>query len=397
MNAWRRALFTLTILAAALPASPAAGQNPAESAIAEGDYAAAVDLLRRDVAAAPDDEMLRFRLAQVLGWDGRHGEALGEYDALVAASPSNVDYVFGRAQALAGVGREREAMAEARRARDLAPDYEAVWQLEYRLARRVLSVGEIEALRELVASRFPDAGWWREPRAAPDYSATLTAGTSRDELSGDRPGWRRYFARLEGETRGGIRYLGEVARDRRFDGGDNSLTIGGGRDFGTDWSLDAALAISPDARSLPEAGISAELRRRFPAGWGGWLGVRRRDYDTATVTTWRSGAERYVGDYRLAYSLDVSRLHGSATSLTHVLSLAWYPRDGHALGLGFATGEEAESVGPSRVIETDVESVTLSGRHAIGGRYVLNWWLGTQDQGDIYRRHYAGLALGYRL
>jgi len=107
--------------------------------------------------------------------------------------------------------------------------------------------------------------------------------------------------------------------------------------------------------------------------------------------------ERYFGNYRAAYTLNASRLHGAATSLSHVVSLGWYPREGLALGIVAATGEEAEVIAPGQILETDVDSITLTGRHALTPRISLDWWLGTHAQGDIYRRRYAGLAVRYGL
>jgi YaiO family outer membrane protein len=115
------------------------------------------------------------------------------------------------------------------------------------------------------------------------------------------------------------------------------------------------------------------------------------------VSTWSAEAERYFGDYRAAYTLNASRLHGATTSLSHVLSLGWYPREGLALGVVAATGQEAEVIAPGQILETDVDSFTLTGRHALTPRITLDWWLGTHAQGDIYRRRYAGLAVRYGL
>src|SRR6516225_11603069 len=61
--------------------------------LARGDYAAATALLQTKLETAPADEDARFTLARVRGWAGDYPGALAEYDRLLAASPSNADYL----------------------------------------------------------------------------------------------------------------------------------------------------------------------------------------------------------------------------------------------------------------------------------------------------------------
>ncbi|MDX1500339.1 MAG: YaiO family outer membrane beta-barrel protein, partial [Woeseiaceae bacterium] len=66
---------------------------------------------------------------------------------------------------------------------------------------------------------------------------------------------------------------------------------------------------------------------------------------------------------------------------------------GLGLGVAWTEGREAEAVAAGTVLETDVSGITVTGRHGLGRRWTVDWWLGTQEQGDFYRRRYAGLAL----
>jgi hypothetical protein len=40
-----------------------------------------------------------------------------------------------------------------------------------------------------------------------------------------------------------------------------------------------------------------------------------------------------------------------------------------------------------------VSNLTLTGNEAFSPRLSLGWWLGTHEQGDFYRRDYAGLSV----
>jgi len=393
----------LAVLLLAFVAAAHGDTGELEHAIERKDWPAALSLLGERLAERPDDPALRFRRAQVLGWSGDPQAALAAYDGLLADYPDNVDYVYGRALALRQLGREAEALQAARRAARLAPDYEAVRRLELRLARGRLPEAEVEALTAEASDRFPGAGWWRSDTSG-DRSGSrgqtryfLTAGAGYESLTDGLPGWQQQFVRLDREDAGPVGYHASVSRYERYDRSDTELGLGGRWQAGDDWSLELALALAGGADFLPETGVSGRVRRQLGDGWNVAAGLRQRRYEETTVTTWSGEAEHYFGNYRAAYRLNASRLHGAATSLSHVVSLGWYPRAGLSFGLVAATGEEAEVIAPGQILETDVDSLTLTGRHALTPRVTLDWWLGTHRQGDIYRRRYAGLAVRYGL
>jgi len=356
------------------PTDPTDPVSTTDAAIDEQDWPAALELLRSALAGRPADPALRFRLARVLRWSGDPEGALQEYDALLDEYPNNVDYVYGRALALEQLGRDAAALAAARRAARLAPDYEAVRQLERRLVRGGSPAGAGTATRYF-----------------------LTAGAGYEDLTNGLPSWQQQFLRLDGETAASGDYHVSLGRYERYDRSDTELGLGGVWQAGGDWSLQAELALGGDADFLPDTGFYGRVLRTLGDGWNAAAAFRHRRYESTRVSTWSAEAERYFGDYRAAYALNASRLHGAATSLSHVVSLGWYPREGLSFGLVAATGEEAEVIAPGRILETDVDSLTVTGRHALTPRITLDWWLGTHAQGDIYRRRYAGLAVRYGL
>lgn len=107
--------------------------------------------------------------------------------------------------------------------------------------------------------------------------------------------------------------------------------------------------------------------------------------------------EKYLGDFRIAYALGLSHLHGASNSLNHSLTANWYYSDRSSIGISLNTGEETEAIGPGQVLETDVRGVSVSGRRRLTNRLGLQWWLGLHEQGDYYRRQYVGMALTIQL
>lgn len=352
--------------------------------------------MRARLAEGPEDSAMRAELARMLGRAGKYVEALGEYDALINAHPDDVDHSLGRAQVFAWLGNDAEALEELERATTLAPDYEALWQLRFRLLRRrqpLLASAELAALSAQAESRFPQAEWWRIPQAAKMRRWQLTLGAGYESLSRDLPDWNSQFMQLEWLRNQHARYFLRLARDARFDNADPQFVLGGEWLLPRKWAGGLEINSSTNTNFHPNSGSSLHLGRELGAGWGVDFRWRQRRFDTATVSTYTATAERYFGRYRAAYGLNFSRLHGLGDTIAHTLALNWYMSKKHSLGVAFADGEEAEAVATGLVLQTAITSITFSGRHLLSQRLTLAWWAGSHRQGDLYRRNYVGMAV----
>ncbi|MDX1482335.1 MAG: YaiO family outer membrane beta-barrel protein [Woeseiaceae bacterium] len=401
----RRRLCALLLIAVSIGSTVRAQAPSVDELIAAGDHEQARRVLDRALDEDPADATARFRRARVRGYLGDAAGALGDYDRLVATDPDNVDYVFGRAQALAWLGRDAEALAALERATRLAPGYEDVWRLRYRVQERQNGAAAeiaLTALRQAASQRFPSASWWRAEPAAGSEDArafALTLGLtvqSLDRSGASLPGWDEQFAEFSWRRSDDLTLIAGLTRSSRFSATDTSVLLGAERRLDDRWTAGARIGAAIDADFLPTREFIAHLHRVLPHGWGGELRFHRREFDTATVSAWRATAERYFGDFRAAYAFGLAHLHRANESIGHTASLTWYADAKSSYGVTLSAGEEAEAVGPGQVLVSDVSAVVLTGRHALGDRYELRWWAGTHEQGDFYRRHYAGLAVQFR-
>ena len=363
-----------------------------EAAIRAGDYERAQDELERALEDAPDDTTLRYQHARVLALAGANEAALAGFDALLADYPDDVDYLLGRAQMQARLGDDAAAAATAARALELAPDYEDVWRLRLQLADRAGDATAAAGIRAESAARFPGSTWWQratEPRA---FTRWLAIGYGGERLSNDTPDWSQQNVRFDSQG-GTVDWFAELARNERFDASDATLAAGVSLQPLPAWRVGGILADTPDADFLPTREYALEALRSWSRGFGTELRFRRREYPTDTVSTYSFTGDKYVSSFRLAWRVDWSELHGAGSSLGHNLSFTWYPTDRRSIGLALGAGEEIEKVGLDQLLRTDVESITLTGRQTLSSRLELNWWLGSHDQGDYYRRDYAGLGI----
>jgi YaiO family outer membrane protein len=371
-----------------------------DNAIVTQNYDLAVELIDLQLAATPEDVSLLFRRARVQGYLGNYGAALETLDDLRLAHPRDVDYALARAQILVRLYRDAEALEELRKAVLLSPEYEEVWRLQYDvLSRQHGDEARLERdrLARDAAMRFPDARWWRPAREDSVSGWTMVVGAGHEDLSNGLPSWNRQFVELSKEQNSWGRYRFGVARDERFRKSDLTLAVGSDFIISSAWSAGVDIARSEYPDFQPKLSIAAHVGRALQDGWVFNMRYRRRQYAFDVVGTAIGSVEKYVGDYRFAYALGLSRLHGASSFMNHGLTANWYYNDASSIGVSVNTGKEAESIGAGRVLETDVRGLSVNGRRQLSGRFGLQWWLGIHDQGDFYRRHYIGLAVSIRL
>lgn len=312
--------------------------------------------------------------------------------------PFDVDHALARAQLLARLGEDEAALQDLRDAVVLAPDYEDVWRVRYALLRRQDSQSarrELDELRNVVEQRFPDSQWWRQPEAVVQPQWIIVAGGTHERLDSDLPSWSQLFVSAARERDWG-RYRFGLARDSRFDKSDLTFSLGGDIELPSDWSAGVDVAIVGKSDFQPDLGYSAFVGRSLPDGWALNVRYQRREYATATVGSIVSTVEKYIGEYRFAYVLGYSHLHGAANSFSHTLTGNWYYSDRASIGINFNSGEESEAIGAGQVLQTDVNGFSVTGRQYLNDRTDLQWWLGTHKQGDYYRRSFLGMAVALR-
>ncbi len=288
-------------------------------------------------AATPAE---RFAEARQLFRDGELSAALDGLDSLRADYPDDVDYMLVRAQVLARMNRNREALDELRLASRLAPGYEDVWRTRYALLVRQQDPDlspELLEVRDASAARFPDSSWWRLPAAEQSDAWLVSVGAGYDSLSRNLPSWNNQFAEILYRQAGGRFYRAQVARDERAATADTSFGIGAETPLPDDWFAGADVSFASDPFYKAEIDYSLYAGTVLEDGWVANLRYRRKEYAVATIGSAVAGVEKYAGDFRLAYSLSVSRLHGGSSFMNHVATGNWYIDGDTSVGITLST------------------------------------------------------------
>ena len=338
---------------------------------------------------------VRFDCASMLARSGDYVHAVALYTTLIIESPDNVDYWFGLAQTQFWSGDVRGSLETVANVRSIAPHYEEVWILELQIldSRRGSAAGrKAQELRVTAADQFPGASWiYRgSPVRRPKYRWEV--GADIENLDNGASDWQRVYARVDRSFGTTNSIFLRLAEYERFDRRDSDLGFGATFMLSERWIVSGAITLSASSDFLPETIVNVRLSRKLLNGWLAGLVIQDRQYPFEDVISNGLVIERYFGKFHAAYQLEQSRL-SSQDSWNHRASLNFYPDVGGNYGLIVTAGDETEVVAPGQLLNTDVNSVVITGRHPVGKEMSILWRLGSYCQGSLYRRNMVGLSV----
>ena len=142
-----------------------------------------------------------------------------------------------------------------------------------------------------------------------------------------------------------------------------------------------------------DAGLMARYYRPLGNQWSSLLeghtayGARLTNLGIATL-------EHYWGDYRAAYILYSGLLADGGTTLSRRVQFNRYYAEQSWLGLALNGGQDLENPGSGRILQSDVQSLSISGRHGFSHDWSLSYEASLLRQGDYYTRN--GVRFGLR-
>ncbi|APX93350.1 hypothetical protein BWR19_10655 [Halomonas sp. 1513] len=215
-----------------------------------------------------------------------------------------------------------------------------------------------------------------------------------DSLDSGFVDWQTQRLDLQSSRPGETTWYAAALRERRFGSWDEGVELGAAIPLDENWVLQPEAGRTFAADFLPKWYADLRLQRRLPQGFVGSASVRRTEYDASRVDRLALGAERYWGNWRAGYTLNVSDVQGAGNPVGHAVALDHYYHERSVVGVRAGTGREEEGIPGGEVITSDVTSFAVRGRHWLDADWALSWELGTLSQGDLYDRH--GIQLGVR-
>lgn len=356
-------------------ANAGASLSTAERQVREQRLDAARATLEAHLARHPADSEARFLLARVLAWQGQPQQALPIFEQLLASEPDNADYLLGQGQALLLAGEPRQALESLERAARIAPNYPDVQQA-IQQARTAL----------LFPASSPAAS------AAVQRRHELELSARQDWLDRGLDNWRNQRLDYVSTHPQGPAWYGALLREQRFGEWDEGVEVGAVLPLDANWTLQPEAGYQPSPYFLPQWHADLRLQRRLPDGYLGALSLRRTEYRATRVDRLALTAERYWGNWRTGYTLNLTDVANAGSPVGHDIALDHYYSGLSYAGVRLTLGEE-EAIEEQQVITSDVRAISLQGRHWLTARWAVSWAAGYHRQGDYYDRRWLRLGL----
>lgn len=221
-------------------------------------------------------------------------------------------------------------------------------------------------------------------------STTLGVEAAHESLDNGSDDWRALTLRARHDF--GPRRLAEITigETERFNLRDNQVGVL----YST--ALSGALTATVDAnvstthKVLARNAIGAALQYEFRKGWLTHAGVRSSDYGSARVNQAHLVLEQYVGAASWSVAWRPTRAFATTAHSAEVRG-AWYYGERNVVGVSYGRGDEAATT-PLGVRLTDVRAIALTGRHALGAGWMVNYAIANTRNGGLYTR--KGISLG---
>lgn len=180
--------------------------------------------------------------------------------------------------------------------------------------------------------------------------------------------------------------------EERFGDTDRGVELGATLPLDERWLLQSELGFAPGADFLPRQHADVRLARRFDQGVLATIGWRGSRYNDVRADRALLSLERYIGDWRLAWTGNLTRVDGHHAP-GHELALDHYYDEGDSVGVRLARGKESIPLPAGDRSFGEVRSAAVLGRHSIGPGWALQWGAGHADQSGLYDRAWVQLGL----
>lgn len=237
---------------------------------------------------------------------------------------------------------------------------------------------------------------------AQNLEHAIEVGIGSDRLSAnndrDYDNWRAGYLAYEQRFSDDTLVYGRYQATERFAQTDGEWQLGSYIDLNPNWQAQLEVGVSPTARVRPEHYATIWLRRQLADGYGVSLGLHRNAWRNSTSQGYSGRVERYLGQWRWAYTLRHEQLQNTnASALGHVGELSYYygPHNS-AITVAVNSGQELEKINVDQVVETDTTGIAWYGLHYTSARWGWRWALTWQAQGDYYDRLGGQIGVRYR-
>lgn len=126
------------------------------------------------------------------------------------------------------------------------------------------------------------------------------------------------------------------------------------------------------------------------------VGFEHRVYNPTNINMERFTVEKYVSDFRIAYTLGLAQGDNTGNTSSHTLSFGYFYNDKGSVNAALSVGSELDSIAPGVVRSFDIRSANVYGSNYFGDDkdWAISYGLGIEVFQPVYTRH--KFELGFR-
>ena len=320
------------VTAAGRYADPDAAYRDARKAAVNGAYQQAIDIYTGLLQQHPDNPDYLLGAGQAYLWQGKPAAAIPLLVKGMALAPDYEDIYRALSQAYENNRQPQQAAALYKQAmaRFKQPDWAVQGLKQHQKASRpVLS---------------------------------LKLSNRLETLSNNKNDWRDTEVKARLKFDDGRQFSISYVNSARFGLVDNTMAAETYLPVGEHNTVYGELRYSNSHHVLPEYSVHLQLTHSFSNGLGLIGGYKRINYTESGVHVIDLGAEYYFSNYRAAYTAYISNSDTAGGALSHQFQLGYTFPSMSNIQLAVATGSEVEkTVNASSITRTDFTTITFWG------------------------------------
>ncbi len=159
--------------------------------------------------------------------------------------------------------------------------------------------------------------------------------------------------------------------------------------------LNVELSYAANAVYLAKSSAGAVWNGKLPNAFGYTIGTSQRQYLESQTAIYKLGLEKYLGNFRFAYTAILSTINGVQPAYAQLLQAQWVGENLNKLGLSYSRGMEPMVVSPGTLASIKTNYLQVDGLYWINKQVGLTTALWHGMQGDFYQRN--GGQIGVRV
>jgi YaiO family outer membrane protein len=159
--------------------------------------------------------------------------------------------------------------------------------------------------------------------------------------------------------------------------------------------LNLELSYAANAVYLAKSSAGLVWNGRLPNGFGYTIGTSQRQYLESQTAIYRLGLEKYLGNFRFAYTGLLSTINGVQPAYGQFVQAQWVGENLNKFGLSYAQGMEPMVVSAGTLASIKTKYMQADGLYWINKQIGITAALWHGLQGDFYQRN--GGQIGVRV